>query len=253
MHIRIVDNDKCEACINRTCAFVDSRIKEQFYSIRTEATICPVGVLIDETKATSFGEKCVKCALCVNSCIEQNLEIEQYSHDLDFDGLSELQYNAIALSYLDRIVGFAANTNRNRALAFDGFLQTYSGESCFVEVDYNNDSLECCRRLLGAFITYEGGLGPIRNGLIILREFPREGSRDVFSVIEKLSSFPTTKDCSIYFCTFSMLRHMMLFLATEKKSLSELFFNPRHEHLSDYLQRLCIEGPTEPSDENTGG
>ncbi len=240
MHIRIINADICETCENRTCAFVDARIKDQFYSIRTETTVCPLGILIDETKPTSFGSKCINCALCVKSCFATNLEIVNYSPDFDIANLLELQYNAIALSYLDKITGFAANTNRNRSLNFDGFLQTKTGESCFVEVDYNNDSLECCRRLIGAFITYEGHIGSIRNGLIVLQDFPKEGSREVFNVIEKLASFPSTKDYQIYFCTFSLLRHMMLKLNTTNLALSDLFYNPRNESIEEYKQRMIV-------------
>ena len=224
MQIRIINPDLCEACANRPCAFVDARMKEQFYSIRTETTVCPLAILVDETKPASFGDKCVKCALCVESCFANNLEIVDYDPHFEIPNLLELHYNAIALGYLDKITGFAANTNRNRSLNFDGFLQTRTGESCFVEVDYNNDSLECCRRLIGAFITYEGHIGPIRNGLIVLHEFPKEGSRDVFNVIDKMMAFPTTRDCKIYFCTFSLLRHMMLKSNTSNLTLAELFY-----------------------------
>lgn len=240
MQIRILNTDLCETCSNRTCAFVDARIKEQFYSIRTETTVCPQSILIDETKPASFGEKCIKCALCVTSCYANNLEVVDYSQNFNIANLSELQYNAMALSYLDKITGFAANTNRNRSLNFDGFLQTSVGEYCFVEVDYNNDSLECCRRLIGAFITYEGRIGKIRNGLIILQDFPKEGSRDVFHVIEKITVFPTTKDCRIYISTFSMLRHMVLNANTVGKSLSELFYNPQNETLEHYHDRIMV-------------
>ena len=242
MQIRIINPDLCEACTNRTCAFVDARMKEQFYSIRTETTVCPLAILIDETKSASFGDKCVKCALCVKSCFANNLEIDDYAQEFNIANLLEQQYNAIALGYLDKITGFAANTNRNRSLNFDGFLQTRVGESCFVEVDYNNDSLECCRRLIGAFITYEGHIGPIRNGLIVLQDFPKEGSRDVYNVIDKMIAFPTTKDCRIYFCTFSILRHMMLTGNTSNLTLAELFYNPRVETTKDYLQRIAEEG-----------
>lgn len=96
------------------------------------------------------------------NCHANNLEVTDDGQSLDFSGLSEFQINAIALSYLDQIVEFAANTNRNRSMNFDGFMQTRAGEACFVEVDYGNDSLECCRRLVGDFITYEGNIGPIR-------------------------------------------------------------------------------------------
>ncbi len=244
MQIRIINTNLCETCVNRTCAFVDARLKEQFYSIRTETTVCPLAILVDETKPASFREKCINCALCVKNCHAANLEIIDYSQEFDIANLSELQYNAIALGYLDKITGFAANTNRNRSMNFDGFLQTKTGESCFVEVDYNNDSLECCRRLLGAFITYEGHIGAIRNGLIVLQEFPREGSRDVFNVIEKMMAFPTTKDCRIYFCTFSLLRHMMLKSNLSNACLSDLFYNPRNlrkETISEYQQRIVKE------------
>ncbi len=238
MKISIRNQEICENCMNRTCAFVDVRIKEQFYSLRTETTVCPTGVLESETKPASFGKDCVHCALCAMSCHANNLEVTDDGHSLDFSGLSEFQINAIALGYLDHIVEFAANTNRNRSMNFDGFLQTRTGKACFVEVDYGNDSLECCRRLVGDFITYEGNIGPIRKGLMIMREYPREGSRDVFNVIEKLSAFPTTKDCEIYLCTFDTLLQIAMYIDTTDWELSELFYNPQFENLSSYLDRI---------------
>lgn len=238
MKISIKNQEVCENCMNRTCAFVDVRIKEQFYSLRTETTVCPTGVLESETKATSFGKDCVHCALCSMNCHANNLEVTNDGQSLDFSGLSEFQINAIALSYLDQIVEFAANTNRNRSMNFDGFMQTRAGEACFVEVDYGNDSLECCRRLVGDFITYEGNIGPIRKGVMIMREYPREGSRDVFNVIEKLSLFPTTKDCEIYFCTFDTLLQIALNIETTDWQLSDLFYNPNEEDLPTYLNRI---------------
>ena len=238
MKIGIKNQEVCENCMNRTCAFVDVRIKEQFYSLRTETTVCPTGVLESETKLTSFGKDCVHCALCSMNCHANNLEVTNDGQSLDFSGLSEFQINAIALSYLDQIVEFAANTNRNRSMNFDGFMQTRAGEACFVEVDYGNDSLECCRRLVGDFITYEGNIGSIRKGVMIMREYPREGSRDVFNVIEKLSAFPTTKDCEIYFCTFDTLLHIALNIDATDWQLSDLFYNPQVEDLATYLDRI---------------
>lgn len=238
MKISIKNQEVCENCMNRTCAFVDVRIKEQFYSLRTETTVCPTGVLESETKPASFGKDCVHCALCSMSCHANNLEVADDGHSLDFSGLSELQINAIALSYLDHIVEFAANTNRNRSMNFDGFIQTRTGDACFVEVDYGNDSLECCRRLVGDFITYEGNIGAIRKGVMIMREYPREGSHDVFKVIEKLSTFPTTKDCEIYFCTFDTLLQIALNVETMDWQLSDLFYNPFVEELNAYLNRI---------------
>lgn len=238
MKISIKNQDVCDNCMNRTCSFVDVRIKEQFYSLRTETTVCPTCVLESETKPASFGRDCVHCALCSMNCHANNLEVTDDGQSLDFSGMSEFQINAIALSYLDKIVEFAANTNRNRSMNFDGFIQTRAGESCFVEVDYGNDSLECCRRLVGDFITYEGNIGPIRKGVMIMREYPREGSRDVFNVIEKLSAFPTTTECEIYFCTFDTLLQIALHIDTIDWKLSDLFYNPNVEDLVSYLDRI---------------
>lgn len=238
MKISVKNQEVCDNCMNRTCAFVDVRIKEQFYSLRTETTVCPTGVLESETKLASFGKDCVHCALCSMNCHANNLEVMDDGQSLDFSVLSEFQINAIALSYLDQIVEFAANTNRNRSMNFDGFIQTKAGEACFVEVDYGNDSLECCRRLVGDFITYEGNIGPIRKGVMIMRDYPREGSRDVFNVIEKLSLFPTTKDCEIYFCTFDTLLQIALNIDATDWHLSDLFYNPNVEDLATYLDRI---------------
>lgn len=249
MKISIKNHDVCGNCMNRTCAFVDVRIKEQFYSLRTETTVCPTGILETETNQTVFNKNCVHCALCSMSCHANNLEVIDDGHALDFSGLSEFQMNAIALSYLDHIVEFAANTNRNRSMSFDGFIQTRAGEACFVEVDYGNDSLECCRRLVGDFITYEGNIGPIRKGVMIMREYPREGSRDIFNVIDKLSIFPTTKDCEIYFCTFDTLLQIALNIDSTDWELSDLFYNPNGEELSAYLERVKNRRRQEEQDE----
>lgn len=238
MKISIKNTEICANCMNRTCAFVDARIKEQFYSLRTETTVCPTGVLESETKSISFDKDCVKCTLCSMSCSASNLSVIDDGQPLNFSELSDFQINAIALGYLDHIVEFAANTNRNRSMNFDGFIQTKTGEACFVEVDYGNDSLECCRRLVGDFITYEGNLGPIRKGVMVMRDFPREGSRDVFNVIEKLSQFPTTRDCEIYFCTFDTLLKIALNIDTSDWQLCDLFYNPNREEINSYNQRI---------------
>lgn len=245
MKIKITDRNECEECTSVLCTFKSETILPNYYSLRTESTVCPVGylnqkpiILVEENYLDT--SKCINCCLCVKDCIMGNLAIEDYKYNAVFDNLSGLQYNAIALSYLHLIFGFAANTNRNGSIDFDGYFQLPSKNfEGFVEVDYYNDSLESCRRLLGDFLTYRGQLSEeVNYGLIVLKDFPSETSRDVYNLISKIKEFPKTSNKEIGLTTFSLLRkfalasHNILFP-------KQLFFNPMNESLSDYKKRIA--------------
>ena len=126
---------------------------------------------------------CIDCGLCELSCHNKNIECA----DVDFcknsfESLSTQQCNAIACSYLNHIFEFAANTNRNKALQFDGYASTVNGKEAFVQIDQDNDSLESVRRLIGDFLLYSPADRRIQIGIVVLQELPKEGSRDVYNV-----------------------------------------------------------------------
>jgi len=245
MKIRIIDRSKCEECTSILCTFKRETILPNYYSLRSESTVCPVGYL--NQKPITLVEdnyldtsKCINCCLCVGDCIMDNLTYEDYEYNAVFDNLSGLQYNAIALSYLHKIFGFAANTNRNGSIDFDGYFQLPSKNfEGFVEVDYYNDSLESCRRLLGDFLTYRGQLSEeVNYGLIVLKDFPSETSRDVYYLIKRIKEFPKTCNKEIGITTFSLLRKLAL-ISQNIIAPKELFFDPTKETLSDYKHRIA--------------
>lgn len=242
MIITVKDKNICESCLNKTCSFVDAVVKHDFFDIRTETTVCPTGVLIDgpdlDADSISGNENCVHCGICVKSCCQQNISGSiSEGEECDYSKLTEPQLNAIAGTYLNRIIGFAANTNRNKAMMFDGYAVHRMGIRMFVEVDWNNDSLECTRRLLGDFLTNPSSVN-IRTGIVILQSLPKRGTHDVFDILEKLKTFPTTDDVCIYFSTFDVLRKLYLSLDNYDYSMDELFHNPLTENTTEYISRI---------------
>ena len=251
MRIKIIDTKVCESCRTKKCSFVDSIEKQNFYNLKSESTVCPTGKLVTGPDDGDFEKgyicstkdaKCINCGLCIKQCPYNNLTVEDYEFiTTDFEGLIELQYNAIALSYINNILDFAANTNRNKALNFDGYANSVDGEQCFVEVDSQNDSLESCRRIIGDIISYNNNKSTddkIFNGLIVLKELPKVGSRDIYTLLEKMLAFPATKNFNIYFSTFDVLRHLNLFAEDKTYTFDEGFFNPRQENTEDYITRI---------------
>lgn len=245
MKIRIKDRSICGVCQNKICAYSNSVIKENFHGLRSETTVCPVSLLqespLDLTDTEILDKKeCISCGLCELSCsYYKNLdcEIEDYLCD-NFLGLTEQQYNAIACSYLHYLIGFSANTNRNKSLQFDGYVSHDSGEEAFVEVDYNDDSLESVRRLLGDRLLYSPSDREIKNGVVVLKCMPQKGSRDVYNLLENIKKFPTTKDMNIYVTTFSILRLLALNLQHAELTLSEVLFNVLNETDKQYVNKI---------------
>lgn len=258
MKIKIIDSSICESCRNKKCSFIGATENPGFYNIKTESTVCPTGLLAagPNEKDLEAGEiqstresKCVNCCLCIKQCPYNNLKVEEYTYKIsDFRGLNEPQHNAIALAYLNNIFDFAANTNRNKALTFDGYIRTLAGKQCFVEVDYQNDSLESCRRILGDIISYNYQKEEkISDGLIVLNDIPRKGSRDVYILLEKIKNFPHTNHLSMYIVTFALLRYFNLYLKDGQYELSDLLYNPNEESEEEYINR--IEGLVRSIDE----
>lgn len=261
MRIRIADKKVCEQCNRKTCSNNDVVEKTDFYNLKSERYTCPVRLfqygLTDEQLEQGYIDidlkenKCIYCLLCAIKCSKQNLQIESYHYDStnDFEllkSIGELQASApsniIALSYLNCLFDFAANTNLNKSLLFDGYVCTVNDEKCFVEVDIQNDSLESCRRLLGDIVSHNAkSQTKINNGLMVLNNFPKEGSRDIYTLIEKIKSFPSTADLHLYITTFSLLRNYVLRFSKNVYSLSDLFLDMASETNEDYKNRLIAK------------
>ena len=262
MRIKIRDVKKCESCKQRSCSLTDTITKNDFMSLKTEQYTCPVKMfaygLTDEQIEAGYIDfnieknECLYCCLCVIQCSQNNLLIEDYAYDshaamLRLKESGELQSqgpsNIIALSYLNVLFGFAANTNLIRTLSFDGALLTKSGNACLVEVDINNDSLECCRRLLADIILYNHRNDiKIRNGLMVINDFPKQGSRDVFTLIKSIKKFENTSNINIYITTFSLLRYFALHLEVMDYELDDLLFNASRITEEEYSKKLLDSG-----------
>lgn len=247
MSIKIKNLEICDSCLNKICTYCNSAVNEHFHGLRSETTVCPVAILQDgpldlAEEGIINDDKCINCGLCALSCnFYNNLDCETHNYlDNDFKDLSELQYNAIACSYLHRLIGFAANTNRNKALQFDGFVAHASGQEAFVEVDYKSDSLECVRRILGDRLLYSPSNREIKFGIIVLKDMPKKGSRDVYNLLDMLSKFPFTNDMKIYFTTFGVLRLLALNLPRNEFELSDILYDLINDTEEEYIERISI-------------
>lgn len=258
MRIKIIDKEKCEKCTQRTCSLTDTITKSDFMNLKTEQYTCPVKMFVygltDEQIDTGYIDfnvernECLYCCLCVIQCSQNNLSIEGYKYDAKDDFLKlkdsgEAQAqgpsNIIAMSYLNRLFDFAANTNLIRTISFDGAVLTKSSEMCLVEVDINNDSLECCRRLLADIMLYNHKNDrKIKNGLMVINDFPKQGSRDVIPLIKSIKDFKNTSDVSIYITTFSLLRYFALHLPVSEYKLDDLLLNASKSTHEEYIHRL---------------
>lgn len=258
MRIRIKDKEKCITCQQRTCSMTDTISKSDFFNLKTEQYTCPVKMftygVTDSQLDSGYIDynleknECLYCCLCAVLCSQSNLEIEEYSYDLksDFQRLRESgefqaqgPSNIIAMSYLNQLFDFAANTNLVRTLSYDGVVFTKDGTISLVEVDLGNDSLECCRRLLADIVLHNNkSENKIKNGIMVLNDFPKEGSRDVIPLIKKLQDFDTTSGINVYITTFSLLRYFVLNAETDLYSLEDLFFNASSSSYEEYLNKL---------------
>jgi NAD-dependent dihydropyrimidine dehydrogenase PreA subunit len=246
-NILIKDIAVCTNCISKDCSFRDAVIKDSFYGLRSETTVCPVGLLLDgpedllkEENGNYYisDDKCINCGLCQLGCRRnENLDclIDDYESD-DFANLSDLQHRAIICSYLHYLIGFSANTNRNRSLQFDGYVCSPSGNDAFVEIDYADDSLECVRRILGDILLYSKK--KVNAGLVVLSTLPKQGSRDVYDVLSKMSKFPTTQDVTIYFSTYRLLRYLALNFQYGEFELQDMLYSPLTESVEDYINKI---------------
>ena len=168
-----------------------------------------------------------------------NLQITGDDNGFNLEYCNSFGMNALVSNYLNKIFSFAANSNRNSSVLFDGYVEIGDEKEAFVEVD-EKDALECCRNLLGDFLLYEGQFSSeVDMGLIVLEEIPPIGS-NIYTVLKKMHAFPRLEGKEIYFTTFSFLRH--LFLEQKKDVVFEnIFFNPLKEKLEDYYGRIKSE------------
>lgn len=240
MSIIIIDIEVCQNCKKETCAYID-RVTKSGTVFASEETVCPTGAL----QANPFHQnpftkrECVDCGLCVGYCNKSNLQITVEDNRLNIAFCNSYGLNALVSNYLNNIFPFAANSNRNSAVLFDGYVEVGFEKEAFVEVD-EKDALECCRNLLGDFLLYDGQFSSeINMGLIVLEEIPPTGS-NIYTVLEKMHSFPRLERKEIYFTTFSFLRR--LFLKQMKNVVFEnIFYNPLKESLEDYNGRVMSE------------
>lgn len=250
--IKILDNNICQNCKILSCSFLRTSLtRHDFCKLTSETTVCPTQILTDGPyesaytsgvidKDASTKKICVGCGLCVKNCAYSNLKFSSDTFNIDtglFAQLTEPQLKAVVTSYLGFLFAFSANTNRNRALQFDGFISSDSEERAFVEIDWNNDSLECSRRLLGDILTYRSAIN-ITEGLIVLRDIPALGSRDIYNVLEKVKLFPSTKNISIYITSIPILRWLTLHSVKDSFTISDIGYNPLSESKEEYVLRL---------------
>lgn len=250
--IRIKDTSICSTCQNLSCSFLRTGLTRQdFCKLTSETTVCPTQILSDGPyesalkngiidKDASSKKLCINCGLCIMNCPFSNLEFCDLSFDLENESFSQLtspQLKAAVTSYLGFLFTFAANTNRHKALLFDGIIYSSIESKTFVEIDWNNDSLECTRRLLGDFLTYKKSAN-ISSGLIVLHDLPSMGNRDVYNVLEKIKQFPTTQNIKIFITSIQILRWLALFAPSKTYEVFDVAYNPISETKDNYLLRL---------------
>lgn len=258
--IHIADTKVCSSCNLRTCTVCDVVERKTFATFKSERDTCPRKILtngpddrmIESARIDSesrAGAECIYCYICVDRCSQGNLTIEDYNFDTEADfaplrATDSQQANAlaniIASSYLNSLFDFAANTTLNRSVSFDGVVYDKEGRAYFVEVDSNDDSLESFRRLLGDIATHNAkpSAQPIDTGIMVLSSLPKAGSRDVYTLAEKVKAFPGTANVRVYVTTFKLLRHFMLNIEKDEEEVSTLFYEIVNEKPQEYTDRL---------------
>lgn len=263
MKIKIKNPNLCDTCTHKTCSISDVVERASFYNLKSERYTCPVKFLqygpdekqIDEgfIDVETSEIKCIYCYLCAIQCSKDNLEILDNVDDMLFDIdllksmgdiTSNNAANVMAMSYMHHLFDFGANTNLNKSLTFDGYVCTRNDIGAFVEADLFNDSLECCRRILADMLTYNfrNDNRKIKAGIIVLPELPKEGARDVYTLIQYIRAFPKTADLDIYITTFTLLRYFSLHIRKNQCAYKELFFNIAEEKMDIYRSRLVQSG-----------
>lgn len=264
MRIRIKDTAICDNCTKKTCSSGDVIEKNTFAKFRSERYTCPIRLFqygptdkqLDEGYIDiSFGADvigCMYCCLCAIQCSKDNIEVIDYSFEANDNFVTTLSLcekqsggccNILALSYLDMLFDFAANTNINKSMSFDGFVCDKDDSWYFVEVDANDDSLESCRRLLGDIVSQNhNSKRKMDAGIMVLNNLPKEGPREIYTFIEKINQFPNTKHLKIYATTFTLLRHFAIHIKKNEYSIDDLLFNMTSEQPQQYIDKLVSKG-----------
>ena len=265
MKILIKDETMCVNCQHKTCSMDDVVERVLFAKFKTERYTCPVRYLqteptddqieakridLDDSSHEGAGLQCIHCGLCVLKCTHNNLSIgnggiDRFRFFIDCScSQNDKASNILALSFLNVLFDFAANTNLNKALLFDGIVCDDTGRRAFVEVDVGDDSLESCRRLLGDIVQYnfKNQKNRINIGLMVLNTIPKAGSRDVITLLEKMLKFPGTEKMDIFITTFDLLRIFAMTFKKNQYSFEQLFYNAAREDYTKYSQRLEEHG-----------
>ncbi len=251
MKIKINDITLCDSCTFKTCSINDVIEKVGFYHLKTEKYVCPAKIMLSgpndkQTESQYMDiEGCLGCDLCIKKCCLDNLTHE-HNCETDFSYLNSLDVqmasittNCLALSYMNELFDFAANTNINKALSFDGYVAEANGNQYFVEVSYENDSLESCRRLLGDIATHNfSSSNKIYNGIIVLKDMPDQGSRDIFPLVSRIASFPGTNNLNIFLITLELLKKYFSLIGKNQRTVSELMYNITSESIDMFYERI---------------
>ena len=103
---------------------------------------------------------------------------------------------------------------------------------------------ESVRRLIGDFLLYSPADRRIQIGIVVLQELPKEGSRDVYNVLESLKKFPTTSNYKFYFTTFKLLRFIALHLEFSDFDFSDLLLDlSENNNISELYSTLKDVAP----------
>lgn len=240
MSISIIDIEVCQNCKKETCAYID-KVTKSGTIFSSEETVCPTGALqANPSQQNPFTKKeCIECGLCIGYCNKSNLIITDEDRSFNPMYCNSFGMNALVSNYLNKIFHFAANSNRNTSVLFDGYVELGSEKEAFVEVD-EKDALKCCRNLLGDFLLYKGQFSSEVNlGLIVLEEIPGSGS-NIYTVIEKIHAFPRLERKEIYITSFLILRQLFLHPLTDVV-FEKVFFNPIKESFASYRDRVRTE------------
>lgn len=260
MKLIIKDKSVCENCKRKTCAMGDVVERVLFVRFKTERYTCPVRCLqaepsdrqielarIDLPPAKSEDAvQCIHCGLCALKCSMKNIEVisegvDRFPPFIEGSCAQNVGVaNIIATSFLNILFDFAANTNLNKALLFDGVVCDKQGRYAFVEVDEGDDSLESCRRLLGDIVShnFKNPKIKVNAGLMVLKTIPRAGTRDVITLVDKMKQFPRTTKIDIFVTTLDILRRLCLKFKESQYTLGDIFYNVSRESYEQYVARM---------------
>ena len=99
---------------------------------------------------------------------------------------------------------------------------------------------------MGDFLLYSPSDRKIQIGIVVLQELPREGSRDVYNVLDALRAFPTTSNYKFFFTTFKLLRFLALHLEFNDFDFEDLLLDlSKENNIQDLYSTLKVIAPDE--------